>query len=284
MVVNKINIKRILKLYAIHAKIDLAWLMRDTKYAFINIIADVISSVASVSGIFLLAMRFEGIGGMQKFEVLFMMGYITCVTGIFQLFFSMNNVGHISRRIGRGQLEHMFIQPVPFKWQLATEGFIPFTGSSNLFCGIAIVAFAIAKLGIAPPVWWYLSFVSYLIVSTAIIITQSYLISSLAFYAPSAMEEISTLVIDDLGSLSNYPLSGMPKWLSLPLITVLPYGLLGWLPSMVLLGKAPFNLAHILPFIVLGTLFLITLFIFKKGFKHYVTTGSNRYTSIGFRN
>lgn len=280
---NKLSIKRFFRLLGFYAKLDLTWLLRDTKYAILNILADVISSLASVSGVFLLAMRFECIGGMEKFEVLFMMGYITTITGLFQLFFAMNNVGHISRRIGRGQLEHSLIQPVPLRTQLMTEGFIPFTGSSNLICGIGIVAFAIIKLGIVPPLWWYMSFVLYVFVSLAIIIAQSYFISSFAFYAPAAMEEISTLVIDDLGSLSNYPLSGMPNWIRIPLITVLPYGLLGWLPTMILLGKPPFMLASALPFIVLGALFLITLITFKKGFKHYVKTGSNRYKSIGHR-
>ena len=209
--VNKSKLKRFFALLGFYAKLDLSWLLRDTKYALLNIMADVISSLASVSGIFLLAMRFEGIGGMDKFEVLFMLGYVTCVTGIFQLFLAMNNVGHISRRIGRGQLEHMFIQPVPFSMQLSTEGFIPFTGSSNLICGIGIVVFAISKLGIAPPLWWYVSFTGYLIASTGIIIAQSYFISGFAFYAPSAMEEISTLVIDDLGSLGKLPPVGYAK-------------------------------------------------------------------------
>ena len=277
------NIKQYFSLLAFYAKLDLAWLLRDTKYALLNILTDVISSLASVSGIFLLAMRFEGIGGMSQFEVLFMMGYVNTLTGLFQLFCSMNNVGHISRRIGRGQLEHMFIQPLPFRMQLMSEGFIPFTGSSNFFCGIGIVVFALTKLGITPPFWWYITFVLYISVSVAIILSQSYLVSSFAFYAPSAMEEISMLAIDDLGTLGHYPLSGMPNWIKLPLITVLPYGLLGWLPSMVLLGKSPFHLAQVLPFIVLGILFLITLYTFRKGFKHYVKTGSNRYKDIGHR-
>ena len=52
---------------------------------------------------------------------------------------------------------------------------------------------------------------------------------------------------------------------------------------MVLLGKSPFALAQILPFAVLGVLFLITLYTFRKGFRHYVKTGSNRYKAIGHR-
>lgn len=280
---DKLRLKRIFKLYGFYAKLDLAWLLRDTKYAIMAIMADTISSIASVSGIFLLAMRFNGVGGMDKYEVLFMLGYVTMLTGIFQLFFSMNNVGHISRRIGRGQLSHMFIHPLPMSVQLTTEGFIPFTGSSNFVCSIVIIVVALTKLGISPPIWWIASFVFNVLISISIILCQSYLFSSAAFYAPVACEEIATLVIDELGSLGNYPLSGMPKWISTPLITILPYGLLGWFPSMVLLGKSPFNLPHLYPVAVAGVLFIIAYFVFKKGFNHYVKTGSNRYSSMGHR-
>jgi ABC-2 type transport system permease protein len=279
----KLRIKQIFKLYGFYAKLDLAWLLRDTKYAIMAITADTISSIASVSGIFLLAMRFNGVGGMDKYEVLFMLGYVTMLTGLFQLFFSMNNVGHISRRIGRGQLSHMFIQPLPMSVQLTTEGFIPFTGSSNFACSIVIIIVALTKLGISPPLWWITSFVFNVLISISIILCQSYLFSCAAFYAPVACEEIATIVIDELGSLGNYPLSGMPKWISTPLITILPYGLLGWFPSMVLLGKSPFNLPHLYPVVVAGVLFILAYFVFKKGFNHYVKTGSNRYSSMGHR-
>lgn len=283
MVDKNIKIKRFFKLYKFYAKLDLSWLLRDTKYAILNIIADAISSVASVIGIFLLAMRFNGVGGMDKYEVLFMLGYITVLTGIYQIFCSMNNVGHISRRIGRGQFEHMFIQPLSMPIQLCTEGFIPFTGSSNFICGVLIIVAALMNLGISPPIWWILSFAFNILISIIIILCQSYLFSSAAFYAPVACEEISSLVVDQLGTLGNYPLAGMPKWISLPLITILPYGLLGWFPSMILLGKSPFNLPNLYPLIIACVLFIITYFVFKKGFNYYVKTGSNRYSSMGHR-
>lgn len=278
----KRKIKRFNELLMLYAKMDLAWLLRDSKIAITAILSDVISSIASVSGVFLLAMRFDGIGTMGKYEVLFMLGYITVITGIFQIF-SGNNVGHISRRIGRGQFEHMFIQPLPMSIQLRTEGFFPFSGSSNFICGLIIVFVALAQLNISIPIWWLLSFVFNIIISISILLSLAYLASSYAFYAPVVGEEISSLVIDQLGTLSNYPLSGMPKLLSVPLITILPYGLLGWLPSMILLGHSPFKFANIYPILIAVILFTITYFTFKKGFKYYVKTGSNRYNSFGHR-
>ncbi|MCL2421037.1 MAG: hypothetical protein FWD03_04200, partial [Defluviitaleaceae bacterium] len=98
------KVRRFFQLWALYAKIDLAWLLRDSTFAILAISADVISNLSAVTGVFLLAWRFDGIGGMGRYEVLFMLGYGTLITGIYQTFCSMNNTGHISRRIGRGQL------------------------------------------------------------------------------------------------------------------------------------------------------------------------------------
>ena len=223
---------QLLKLLGFYAKLDLMWLLRDTKIAIFAILSESIAALASISSIFLLAMRFKGIGNMSHYEVLFMLGYVTSVFGVFNTFCSMNNVGHISRRIGRGQFEHMFIQPLAMPIQLISEGFIPFTGSSTLVVGISITCIALNKLAVCVTWWWVLSFVGSLLVSLIIILSLSYLFSSTAFYAPVACEEISMLLIDNLSSLTKYPLTGMPKFIVFPLITILPYGLLGWFPSM----------------------------------------------------
>jgi ABC-2 type transport system permease protein len=247
------------------------------------IAADIISNFAAVSAIFLLAWRFDGVGGMSRWDVLFMLGYVTCVTGFYLLFFSANN-GHISRRIGRGQMDHMLIQPQPLGVQLVTEGFIPFTGCQNLFFGAGIVAWALTGMGKSITVLWLLGFAAYLIVSVAIIVGISYLFSSLTFRWQVAFEEISTTVIDEItGILANYPLSGMPLYVQWTLITVVPAGLLGWFPACALLGKTPMGLPVLYPLIVAIIIWILATLAFKKGLRYYVKIGSNRYTAHGHR-
>jgi len=277
-------VANILKLYALYARMDLAWILRDTKYALLGIVGDSVSNLAAAGSIFLLAWKFDGVGAMSKYEVLFMLGYITLITGVFQLFFAGGNTAHISRRIGRGQLDHMLIQPLPLPFQLLTEGFIPFTGSSNLITGSIVLSIAINRLGLTVTGWWVASLAANVLVTLSIIIFQSYLFSSAAFYAPVAAEEISSTIIDDLDSnLSQYPLSGMPLKVQVTLLTLLPTGLLGWFPSLVLLGKPPLHLPAYFPVIIAILLFLLAQFFFRKGMKHYVTKGSNRYVARGFR-
>ena len=280
----KITFRKFLGLYALYARMDLDFLVRDSRFSLLAIGADILSNISSVSAIFLLAWRFDGVGGMNRWDVLFMLGFVTCVTGFFHVFFANCNTGHISRRIGRGQIDHMLIQPLPLPVQLATEGFIPFTGSQNLYFGIGICFWALRGLGKSISFLWILGFAGYLVVSVFVITGLSYLISSLAFRWQVAFEEISTTVIDDItGVLCNYPLSGMPSPVQWVLITVIPSGLLGWFPACALLGKTPFGLPVFYPLVTALVIWALAVFAFKMGLKYYAKIGSNRYTSGGHR-
>lgn len=283
MVDKRSSFIKFIRLYGLYAKMDLAWFLRDTKFCILAICADFISNIAAVTGVFMLAWRFNGVGGMNKFEVLFMLGYITIITGVYQTFFSNCNTGHISRRIGRGQVEHMLIQPIPLPVQLLTEGFIPISGSSNIISGSIIISFALSNLGITPAWWWILSLIANVLVTISIVIALSYIFSSAAFYAPVQAEEISTYVTDSTGALSIYPLSGMSLAVQIPLITIFPAGLLGWFPSMTLLGRPPLDLPSFYPAIIAILLFVPAVKLFRKGLNHYVKTGTNRYSAVGHR-
>ena len=276
------RIRLFFRLLGISAKMDLAWLIRDTKYALLAISTELIANIASQAGIYLLAVRFGGVGGMQSDEVLFMMAYIVALSCLFGLFGSSNN-GHISRIIGRGQLEHLMIQPVSLPMQLMTSGFMPFTsGSLGIILSLYLLFTAAARLGLAIDFLWALGLVGSLIVSLGIQVCIGYLFSAAAFYAPVAAEEITTDVYEILDGLSRYPLSGMPRFIIAPLLSLFPAGLIGWYPCMVLFGKPGFF--ALMPLGVLLLFFLITQFVFRKGFKHYVQTGANRYLPHGFRN
>lgn len=68
--------------------------------------------LAGVTAVFLLAERFEGIGLWSRDQIVFMLGYAALVRGFLDMGFSYN-VLHISRRIGRGQMDHTLVQPQP---------------------------------------------------------------------------------------------------------------------------------------------------------------------------
>jgi ABC-2 type transport system permease protein len=280
---DKFTLRRFFGLLRLQGAMDFMWVMRDTRTVLIVVLTDLITSIADVSGIFLLSWRFDGVGGMTRWEVLLMLGYITCLQGVYMLFFGNGNVVHISRRIGRGQLDHMLMQPVPLPAQLLADGFTPFTGNINLLCGIAITAAALNGLGFTPTIRWILGFAGFIILSLAIIIGIAYIFSALAFWAPVACEEISSEVLDIAFSLNRYPLSSLQPRTQLALITIFPVGLLGWFPVCALLGKSPLGFSSLLPFVTAAIIWFIAYILFRKGMRHYAKTGSFRYKSAGHR-
>ena len=86
-----------------------------------------------------------------------------------------------------------------------------------------------------------------------------------------------------LRQLRLYPLDGLGSALTGGLLSVLPVGFLGWVPSRALLGvdARPLSL-WITPIAAVGFV-LIAVSIFKKGLIHYGRSGSQRYLPHGHR-
>lgn len=277
------NLKTLFRLFRVYGKMDLLWVLRDARYFLIQVFADAVGAASAVAGIFLLSERFGGFSGMTKPEILFMLGYGTLVDGVYLLFFANSNVGEMSRIIGRGQLDHSLVQPVPLWIQFLTEGFAPASGGSVLLCGIALTAAAARSLGLRPSAPWLAALVSGVLCSCAAVFACVLIVSCLAFRAPAAAEEIAGVARDLFSTLKNYPLGGLPLPLRAVFCTLVPVGLAAWLPSLTLLGKAgparfPFFTAA-----AAAVFILLSVLIFRKGMKRYEKYGSPRYSGFGFR-
>lgn len=272
--------RTLLRLYGTYARLDLLWLLRDTRYCLFYMLTDFICAGASVSGVMLLSARLGGFGGMDKNELLFLLSYAVMVDGIYAAFFAGNNFGNISRIIGRGQLDHCVIQPVPYWMQFLAGGCLPFSGSSKLLCGILLCAYSVQRLGraVVTP-GWIASLLCGLFASAAVMLAFVYLLSCLAFLAPVAAEEISSTVLNMFDMLKSYPLGSLPPFWQAVFCTAAPVGLAAWLPSRALLSP-------IFPFPA-GTVLAAAIFIalasciFRWGMRYYMTHGSPRYSGFG---
>jgi len=128
-------------LWKIYAKLDLLLLLRDWKYCLSFCVAEFFINVGSIIGVILLAERFDGIGQWNRQQLLFFLGYGLIIRGLLDMFFN-NQILNISRRVGRGHLDHMLMQPQPMVLSLFTEGFAPFTGSWSLLFGLFLTVYS----------------------------------------------------------------------------------------------------------------------------------------------
>ena len=278
------RIRQIFRLYAASAKLDWLLLSRDVRTGLIYIFSDWISAVSSVLGIALLAVRFEGIGQLNADEILWMLGFFTLADGFTTMMLGSCNWLWISRVVGRGQVDHMLIQPVPLWMQILTGGFLPFTGSSCFWTGVALTAVATARLGIAVTPGWLLLLALYTLCRMAVATGCSYLAGTAAFYRPAACEGLSTVVLDAMNAAGKYPLAALPVWMQALFLTALPVGMMAWLPSLLLLGRIDAPAAYVWPVAMGAALLSASGLLFRKGLKHYARNGCPRYKAMGFRN
>jgi len=261
---------------------DVLWITRDLKTFLSWTISDTILNVGGLLGMLLLAERFAGIGAWSKLQVLFLLSYAGVSGGLIDTFFNYN-VAFISRRIGRGQLDHVLIQPQPIWMALLTEGFCPLSGAVVMVPGLILMAWTLPQLRMQLAPGWYLLLLINLMASAAILMGFQYLWGSLAFLAPRGAEEINSSTSRLLRQLKPYPLDSLGPWLTTGLLSVLPIGFLGWFPSRALLGldPRPFSL-WITPIAGIGFI-LIGFGAFERGLIFYGRTGSQRYLRNGHR-
>jgi ABC-2 type transport system permease protein len=238
--------------------------------------------LAAIGAMLLLAERFDGIGPWGQAHISFLLGYAVMVNGAVDTFFGYN-VAFISRRIGRGQLDHILMQPQPLWLTLLTEGFSPAAGLPVFLSGALLLVWACARLPLALSVEWVALFALNLVASGLILLAFSYAVGSVAFWAPRAAEEINISSSRLIGQLRTFPLDGVGRRLLGGLLTVVPAGFIAWYPSRALLGLEPAPLAPYLTPVASLAFAGGALLIFRTGLRHYARTGSQRYLSYGHR-
>ena len=258
------------------------WMTRDWRLFLGDTAAYVVFKIAGLTAVLLLAERFDGIGPWSKHQIVFMLAYAMLVYGILNTFFGFNVLA-ISRRLGRGQLDHTLIQPQPLWVTLLTEGFSPFDGGGTIVLGLGLMVWAVKRLQLPLTLPWTALLCVSVLSSCTVVCAYSFLFGSLAFWAPRAAEEISSTAVRVLEKLKPFPLDGIGPVLSVALLTVVPSGLVAWLPCRYLLGiSTDIRQAWITPVAAL-VFAVLAAAVFRLGMKHYGQTGSQRYTGFGHR-
>lgn len=282
------TLRRLLQLWSLAARMDLIWMLRDLPSFVACVCSELVINLAGVTAVLLLADRFNGIGSWTRQDVLFLLGFAALTRGLLDLLLNFN-VLHISRRIGRGQLDHVLVKPDPLWVSFATEGFVPFSGSPSLLPGIVLLGWWLHGTHTVPSLGWSGLFALNLAGAALLSTSISLLSGCLAFWAPRAGEEVSMSTVALFDGLRAFPLDGLGPVLRGILLTVLPVGLTAWYPARALLALAQGTAAGtfeweslVTPATGLAALGA-ALLMFRSGLTHYGKTGSQRYSLFGHR-
>lgn len=261
---------------------DLIWIARGFKQAVTFYLTDTVIGLSTAAVTFLLAARFDGIGEWSRPAILFLLGYGVLVRSLQETFFGFN-VGYISRRIGRGQLDHSMVQPVPLWMGLMTEGFLPFSGSGTLLPALGLIWLGLRDLPGLVTLPWLLLLGLNLVGSLAVMVAFTFAVGSIAFWAPRGGEEINSSTGGLMHGLKQFPLDGVGVLLGGAMLTVVPVGFLAWYPARALVGLDPAPGAVWVTPVAAVAFCAIAAWIFTRGLEQYGRTGSSRYLAWGFR-
>lgn len=273
---------KLFRLLWLYARMDLKYVTQDLFTAAVTILCELALALAELSATALAAVRFGGVGTLSAGEVMVLLSFHLFAQGLEVMLFGGANVISISRRIGRAQVDHMLIQPLPLWMQLMTEGFMPVSGSEKFLCGAAALFVFVPKAGVPVTALWLALLALLTLCRMAIHIALAYLAGSAAFYSPVGCEEISDVVLSLIDTAARYPLSGMPRAVVTALCTILPAGVLTYFPALILLGRLDAAFAA-WPLLLAAVLAAAAKKTFVKGMKHYVKAGCARYKSMGHR-
>ena len=276
------SLRHLVRLWHLHLWLDLLWIARDWRSALIFIFIDLFTSLSVASSTFLIAARFDGIGDWTFAHIVFMVGFGLIVKSILSMFVSFN-ILEISRRIGRGQLDHILIQPRPMWVAFITEGLAPVSEGFSIFPGLFALGWAIYALGLPITIGWLIAVVANAFAAAAIVASFSWSIGSVAFWAPRAGEEICSSVMSVVNGLSSFPLDNASRRLQTVLLTAMPVGFVAWLPSRALTGIDPSPEGLLWTPLAAFGFIAVAIAIFRKGLQEYERTGSRRYLSMGHR-
>jgi ABC-2 type transport system permease protein len=272
--------RRFVRQLAIAARMDALVVLRSKSQAVVWLVTDFIAYTSGIAAMLLVAVRFDGIAGWSKAELLFLTGFATTAAALRQMMFGYN-ISAISRRVGRGQLDHTLIQPQPLVLSLLTEGFTPLSSLGALVPGLVLLGSGIVTVDVGVDASFLVRLVICLLSSMFLVLAASFAIGSAAFWAPRGAEEISTRA-GNLLSLTDFPLDPLPSALRTTLVTVIPAGFVAWFPVGALLARRPDHHWLFVP-LVAALAGLGAAALFRRGLHRYAHTGSSRYSDFGHR-
>ncbi|HXM57207.1 MAG TPA: ABC-2 family transporter protein [Candidatus Dormibacteraeota bacterium] len=270
-----------LRLLGAGVRMNAIKILRTRGQAVANTLTDFIWHSGAMLAPILVAIRFGHIGSWPVAAVVFMLAYGAAVASVMDAL--SDSPFALSFRIGRGQLDHALLQPQPLWRVLFTEGFTPFDFWPVLTLGLILMAWSTAALHLAVSPGWLALLGVNLLASTGVHTAFLYAWGCIAFWAPRGAEEISSAAGNLLVEIS-FPLDPIPRGLRTVLVTVVPSGLLSWVPSRALLhmaGAGPLDVwLTPLAAVALGATALV---LFRLGLRRYRSTGSQRYIDHGHR-
>lgn len=212
----------------------------------------------------------ELIGGFSLYQLLFLYGFLTLTSALWEFFFVTTL--EVPYLIQTGELDLFLLRPLNILYQ-----FIIFQLDEEalfeLITGIVIVIFSLYNLDIDVNYLFIIKFILFTI--SAVLVREAIYLALVSISFFSITNDGIKSVLWQLYQLANYPVNIYPFFIKVVLI-IIPFAFVGYFPVVNLINSHDsFNLETWL-LILFGPLLLILVYktMWNFGLKKYQSTGS----------
>lgn len=225
-----------------------------------------------LAGIWVLFQNIDRLGGFSLVEIALLYG----ATGLALAFadFVVGRVDRLGQLIRLGRLDTMLVRPVPLLVQVCADEFALRRLTRVLMMtlvfawGATAVTWTPVRVGLAVVMVLCGSLIFFALFVTG---------ACIQFWTADAAEFANAFTYGG-NTLTQYPLTVLPRELVLMLTVAVPVAFVNWYPALFLLGRPdPFGLPSWLAFaspLVAGLLLVVAMLTWRTGVRHYRSTGS----------
>ena len=189
--------------------------------------------------------------------------------------FVWGNVFQLDSRITSGTLDGLLIRPMGVIKQLICSRFQE-TSLGQVVVSVIFISVAFSRLGGQMTLLTYAYFFLALAGGVLLHMGAMIIFGSLSFWMLRS-GNLSGIVYYDIRSLAQYPLFIFPAFIRVILTYILPWAIINYYPSLIILNKVQTTeelvLGILSPFIG-GIVFLVSLLVFNRGLLRYSGSGS----------
>jgi len=231
-------------------------------------ISGVLTRVVLLAVPFVLYRNMTEIAGWKESEVYLILSFTFLSEGLCNLLF--NGIWQLPDMVFNGNLDIVLSRPVSPLIQVLTKD-IGLQGISITVFGVITMVLSLVDMEVTNLLIIPLC-VLLVLVGTVIRLSVYIITNSAVFWFNSGGSNNIPYIVGGIGDFAKYPIDIYPKWMQIILFFIIPFGFIGFVPTLILKGLyMGIGTAVLLAVSIL--FFIIARIVFKKGIKNYESMG-----------
>lgn len=267
----KLKAKSWLLLYAHLVRVSVRSRMQ---YKFNFVLGTFLAALIQISEFLMVAIvlyKFGAVKGWSLYEI----GYLYAVMMLAKTLYRSfgDEVHHLEKYLVNGELDGLLIRPLPVLLTLIPQSFRIMLG--EVLQGGFVLGWSLHGLMVSGQIGWAaLPLTMFIIVSGAVILFAIGLATATLGFWTTRISELQNITEDAARTAAQYPLTLYPKWMAGLLLTLVPVGLVGYVPSLYILRGELGGWVLLLTFAAAVLCLVLSLSFWKLGLSKYQSTGS----------